>query len=180
MHASSFALPADNERCHVVVAFHVDEGQVEGVDVGDLSVVVLADAPQQMTDGNWRVGIFMDENASQEQAAALGAVFGGEKGGPMEVVAPLIGEMLGMETAPIEFADDGVRHHLKVGNQIEIDVEDLVPEGAAEPSKLTGVHLPANTTVTVARATKSRINAFGLDLSNEGKNGHSAPFSWSA
>src|SRR5712691_10372309 len=94
--ASSLALPADNERCLVVFAFHVDSGEVEGLDVGGLSVIVIADSPQQMTDGNWRVGVIMDAAASEEQAQALGAVFGGEKGGPMALLAPLIGEMIGM------------------------------------------------------------------------------------
>ena len=58
-----------------------------------------SDTPAQMTDGNWRVGMFMDERASEAQAQALGAVFGGEKGGPMGMLAPLIGEMLGVERA---------------------------------------------------------------------------------
>ena len=177
--ASSLVLPADNERCRVVLAFHVEEGEVEGVDVGDLTTVIVADTPQQMTDGNWRLGLLMDARASQEQAQALEAVFGGEKGGPMAMVAPLIGEMLGMETARIDYADDGSRHHVKVEDRIEIDVEDFVPEGETEPSRLTGINHPANSTLTVARATRSHVNAFGLEFSNEGKNGHSAPFSWS-
>ncbi len=178
--ATSLALPGDYDRCEVVLAFHIDRGDVEGVDVSDLSVVVVADTPKQMTDGNWSVGVFMDEKASAEQAGALGAVFGGAKGGPMGMLAPLIGDMRGMETAAIEYRDDGFRHHLKVGDQNEIDVEDIVAQGETEPSKLTGLHHPANTTLTVARASKARVNAFGFEFSNDGKNGHSAPFSWAA
>ena len=63
-----------------------------------------------------------------------------------------------------------------------IEIEDFVPpqlpEG--EVSKLTGLFHPVNSTVTMARATTARINAFGLELSHDGKNGHSAPFSWAA
>jgi len=47
-------------------------------------------------------------------------------------------------------------------------------------SKVTNIAHPANTTLTIARATASRIKGFGLDISNEGKNGHHAPFSWAA
>jgi hypothetical protein len=65
----------------------------------------------------------MDEAASQEQAEALGAVFSGQKGGPMEIVAPLVGETLGMEVAPIEYADDGRRHRVKIGDLVDIEVE---------------------------------------------------------
>lgn len=89
---SGLTKPADAERCRVVFAFHVDTGDVEGVDVGDRTVVVVADAPRVMSEGNWRVGMVMDAAASPEQAAALGAVFSGQKGGPMAAVSPLITE----------------------------------------------------------------------------------------
>ena len=176
--ASSLVLPADKERCQVVLAYHVEKGEIEGVDVSDRTVLVVADTPAQMSDGNWRVGLIMDDGASEEQTQALGAVFGGEKGGPMELLAPLIGEMLGLEQQPIEYADDGFRHRLKAGDGIEIEIEDFVPEGQSEPSRLTGVFHPSNSTLTVARATRSRIQAFGMEFDNEGKNGHAAPFSW--
>ncbi len=87
--ATSFLLPGDNERCVVILVFHVDSGEVEGVDVSGLSLAIVADAPGRMADGNWRVGVVMDEQASQEQAEALGAVFSGQKGGPMEALTPL-------------------------------------------------------------------------------------------
>lgn len=177
--ASSLVLPADKDRCRVVLAFNVEDGDVEGTDVSDLTVVVLADTPAQMTDGNWRVGMFIDERASEEQAQALGAVFGGEKGGPMGALAPLIGEMLGLERAPIEYSNGGTTHRLKVGDMIELEVEDFVPEGQSETTRIGPINHPAASTLTVARATKSKVQAFGYEFSNEGMNGHAAPFSWS-
>jgi hypothetical protein len=78
---SGLTMPADNDRCRVVLVFHVDSGEVDGVDVSGLSLGVLADTPPVMFEGNWRVGVFMDEAASQEQADKLGAVFSGQLGG---------------------------------------------------------------------------------------------------
>src|SRR6266487_3579497 len=111
-------MPADYERCRVVLVFHVDSGTVEEVDVSGLTVGVVADTPPLMADGNWRVGVFMDAAASQQQAEKLGAVFAGQLGGPMAMLAPLIGEMLGIETAPIEYTDAGRRHHVKIGDAV--------------------------------------------------------------
>ncbi len=177
--ASGLALPADNARCRVVLVFHVDAGSIDGEDVSNRTVAVLADTPRAMLDGKWRVGLFMDAAASQKQAEKLGAVFSGQMGGPMAALAPLIGEVLGMQVAPIEYASSGRRHRVKIGDAVQIEIEDFAtPEG--EVSKLTGVHHPANSTLTIARATTSRVKAFGLEFSNDGKNGHSAPFSWSA
>lgn len=179
---SGITKPADAERCRVVFVFHIDSGEVDGVDVSGLTVAMLADTPQIMSDGNWRVGVFMDEDATQEQADKLGAVFSGQLGGPMEALSGLFGENLGVEVAPIEYEDDGRRHRVRIGEFAEIEIEDFVPpqipEG--EVSKLTGVFHPANSTLTMAQATTSRVNAFGLEFSHVGKNGHSAPFSWAA
>ena len=179
---SGLTKPADAERCRLVLVFHIDSGEVDGVDVSGLTVAVLADTPQFMADGNWRVGVFMDEAATQEQADKLGAVFSGQLGGPMEALSGLIGENLGVEVAPIEYENEGRRHRVRIGEFAEIEIEDFVPPQTpeGEVSKLTGVFHPANSTLTMAQATTSRVNAFGLEFSHEGKNGHSAPFSWSA
>jgi len=175
-------MPADTERCRLVLVFHIDSGEVEGVDVSGLSVAVLVDSPQVMADGNWRVGMLLDAAASQEQAEKLGAVFSGQLGGPMAVLSGLITENLGVEVAPIEYADDGRRHRVQIGDLAEIEVEDFVPPQVpeGEPYKLKNIFYPPNSTLTIARATTSHFNAFGLEFSHEGKNGLSAPFSWAA
>jgi hypothetical protein len=131
-----------------VLVFHIDSGEVEGVDVSDLTVATLADTPQVMAEGEWRVGLFMDEAASQEQADKLGAVFSGQLGGPMELLSPLIGEMLGMEIAPMEYVDENRRHRVRIGEFVDIGVEDFVPPQTpeGEVSKVTGVFHPANST----------------------------------
>ena len=165
-----------------LLAFHIEEGAVDALDISGLNVAVLADTPPLMTDGNWKLGMFMDAAASKEQAEAVGGIFSGALGGPMAALGPLVGEMLGMETVPIEYIDDGRRHSIKAGDLLDIEVEDFVPPGSAtgEVSMLTGVAHPVTTTLTMGRATRSSIKAFGYDISQDGKNAHSAPFAWSA
>ena len=179
--ASGFAAPADNERCNAVFAWHIDSGEVDGMDVSDLSVVLVIDVPRQTWEGNWRVGMFMDERASEEQAKMLGGIFSGQMGGPIANVVPLIGENLGMEVASIEHVDDGHRHRVKVGNAINVEIEDLVspfdPDGPLP--KLTETRHPANSDLTPARTLSARVQGLGVDYSADGKSGFSTPFSWS-
>jgi hypothetical protein len=179
--AAAFDAPADYDRCQALLTFHVDSGEVDGTEVSDRSVAVIVDSPKQMSDGNWRVGLFMDARASEEQVAKLASVFSGQLGGPMGNLAPLIGENLGMEVAPIEYSDDGRRHRVKIGDLIEIEVEDAAspfdPDG--DPPRLTGTRHPANDTLVVARAVSSRVQGMGIEFSGDGKSGFSAPFSWS-
>jgi hypothetical protein len=179
---SGLTLPGDQDRCRVVLVFHVGQGEVDGVDVSGKTVVILADTPRVMADGNWRVGVVMDAAASPEQAEKLGAVFGGQAGGPMAMLSPLIGEFLGMESAPIDYVSEDRIHSVKVGELMDIEVEDFVAPGnpRGEVEHLTGMFHPANSTLSIAKANRSRVEAFGLSFANEGKNGHSAPFSWAS
>lgn len=177
---SGLTMPATNDRCVVSFAFHVKRGEIDGVDVSNKTVIVLADTPKVMADGNWRVGLITDSSATAEQATKLTTVFSGKAGGPMAMLAPLIGEFLGHESVAITYQDDGRRHSVKAGNMIDIEIEDFVaphsPNG--EVAKLSGMLHVANSTLTIAKASRASINAFGLTRSNAGRNGHSAPFSW--
>ncbi len=178
---ASFSLGATHDRCRVTLVFDVKRGEIEGVDVAGLTVAAVADTPKVMSEGNWRVGVFIDAAASDEQAEKLGAVFSGALGGPMEALGGLISEHLGVERVPIEVREAGLRHAVKIGDAVEIEIEDVVPFGAqdGEPVKLTGILHPAGRELTVARATSSRVDAFGIQY--EGRAAFSAAaFSWAA
>jgi hypothetical protein len=179
---ASLSLGATYDRCNVTLVFNVTEGEVDGTDVGGLTVAAVCDTPKVMTDGNWRLGVFIDDKASDEQAEKLGAVFGGQLGGPMEALGPLIGENLGMERAPIEVREDGLRHSVRIGDAVDFEVEDVVPFGVEDgtPVRMSGVFHPVGSELTVAKATSSRISAFGIQMANEGRSAFSAPFSWAA
>jgi hypothetical protein len=178
---SGLTAPADQDRCVVALAFHVDSGEVDGVDVGGLTVGILGDAPQLMTDGGWKLGLLVDSKASTEQAAALEGVFSGQLGGPMAGLAPLVGEIVGKDSVEMSYSDDGRQHRVSMGGAVDIAIEDFVsPLDPTEKGvKLTGIGFPADT-LAVGRATTGRVNAFGMTWDNAGKNSFSAPFAWSA
>jgi hypothetical protein len=178
---ASLSLGATRDRCNVVLVFHVKNGEVEGTDVSGLTVAAVADTPKVMSEGNWRLGVVIDAAASDEQAEKLGGVFSGALGGPMEALGPLVGENLGVERQPIEVREDGLTHSVRIGDDVDFEIEDVVPFGVetGEPARVTGVFHPAGSELTISRATRSKINAFGIQY--EGRAGFSASeFSWAA
>jgi hypothetical protein len=177
---TSLTAPSTGDRCQLVFVYHVESGRIDGADVSGLTVAIVADTPKQMTDGNWNLGLIVDEKASSEQHEKLAGVFSGQMGGPMAALAPLVGKVLGVEKAPIDYSDDGLNHSVRVGSDIEIGVEDFVPQGFNEPTRLVGIFHPTGPTITVARPTRSRIKAFGMEFHNEGRSAFSGPFRWSA
>jgi hypothetical protein len=177
----SFDHGATYDYCRVTLVFNIREGEVEGTDIGGLKVAMIADTPKVMTEGNWRVGVFVDEKATDEQADKLTGVFSGQLGGPMAALGPLIGEMLGVERAAIEVDDDGLRHSVRIGDGIDFEVQDIVPFGVEDgrPVRFDGMFHPVGSHLTMAEAKRSNINAFGI--SYEGKTGLStSEFSWAA
>jgi hypothetical protein len=178
---ASFDHGASYDYCRVTLVFNIREGDVEGIDIGGLKVAAIADTPKVMTDGNWKLGVYVDEQASDEQADMLVKVFTGQLGGPMAALAPLVGEVLGVERAAFEIRDDGVLHSVRVGDSIDFEIEDIVPFGieSGEPVRFQGMFHPVAPDLTIAEAKRSRINAFGIEY--EGKAGVStSEFSWAA
>jgi hypothetical protein len=177
----SFDHGATYDFCRVVLAFNIHEGEIEGTDIAGLKVVAIADTPKVMTEGNWRLGLFVDANATEEQAEKLTQLFSGQLGGPMGALTPLVGEVLGVERAQIEVSDDGLRHSVRVGDSIDFEIQDIVPFGveSGRPIRFDGMFHPVGPDLVMAEAQRSRINAFGIEY--EGRTGLSkSEFAWAA
>ena len=177
----SFDHGATYDYCRAALAFNIKDGEIDGTDVSGLKTAFVIDTPKVMTEGNWRLGLFIDDRADDEQMEKLTAVYGGQKGGPMEMAAAMIGELLGVERAPFEVVEDGLTHSVKIGDAIDFEIEDIVPFGVetGQPVRLVGVFHPAASEFNAAEAKRSKINAFGIEY--EGKTGISASeFAWAA
>jgi hypothetical protein len=176
---ASLTLGADLDYCRALLAFNISSGDVDGVDVGGITAAMVVDSPKVMSDGGWKVGLFISDTASDEQAEALGKIFSGDLGGPPAALGPLLGEFLGVERAPMEVNEDGLVHSLKIGDGVDISVEDVVPFGSesGEPAQLANIFHPAGTTLTIAQATRGKVDAFGIAY--EGHSGFSkSDFAW--
>jgi hypothetical protein len=177
----SFDHGATYDFCRVSLAFNIRAGEVEGTDIAGRRVVLIADTPKVMTEGNWKLGVFIDDGADDEQFDKLVKVFGGQLGGPMAALAPLVGEIVGVERAAIDVQDDGLRHTVRVNGAIDFEIEDIVPFGVetGEPIRFQGMFHPVGSDLTMAEAKRTRIDAFGI--SYEGRTGLSkSEFSWAA
>jgi hypothetical protein len=172
---------ATYDFCRATLAFNIRKGTVDGTDIAGRKVVLIADTPKVMTEGNWRVGVFIDDGATDAQFDQLVQVFSGQLGGPMAGLAPLIGEMLGVQRAAIDLRDDGLLHSVRVDDVIDFEIEDIVPFGVetGEPVRFSGMFHPVGSDLTMAEAKRTRISAFGIEY--EGKTGLSkSDFSWAA
>jgi hypothetical protein len=109
----------DGETCEAIVAWHIDKGTIQGVDVSGLTFALLADIPGNVLKGNWRVVAYVPDHATPEQTQALVDVWTGKLGGPVADLAGLVGEIAGLEHVPMTFTVEGGEGTIRIGNVAE-------------------------------------------------------------
>jgi hypothetical protein len=162
--------------------FRVDRGEYAGTRLDGLSFAVLLHTPGPMIQGNWTVGLIVDERASPAQREALTAIASGQDGGPMAALAPLIGRFAGVETKPIAIETHGMRRSASIPGALDIAVEGIAGANPGEPIYFDNVGHPAASRLALAKAARSHMHAFGIDWDDTSgrNNGHFAPFAWSS
>lgn len=178
----SMAGPADTERCLVPLAMHIEKGEKDGVSLDGLNAILVVDAPQVMGEGGWRVAVYIDERADEQQQAALGEILSGAAGGPPEMLAGLVGEQLGVRVVPINYTSDENRKRVEVPGIMEFEVEGLHAPGSSAVMEIVNVFHPMGANLPVARSITGRYSDpdYGLSFDNTGKNGHFREFAWQA
>jgi hypothetical protein len=134
-----------------------------------------------MADGNMKVGLIVDENATDAQTEAIGVIATGAEGGPMAALAPLVSEVAGVEKRPISFEKNGMNYTVRAGELIDQALEGVPSLAkAGEPIYIDNTAHPVSSKLALAKATKSSFHAFGIDWEDASgtRNGHFAPFSW--
>ncbi len=97
----------DRGTCDSVIAWHVDRGTIDGLDVSDRTIALINHIPGNVLNGNWTVVFFVDDGTTPEQQEALLGVWTGKKGGPVADLAQLFGEVTATERVPITFLVEG-------------------------------------------------------------------------
>ncbi len=179
---SGLAARPTKGHCAVGLVFRVDRGQYGNTRLEGLSFAVLADTPGPMIQGNWTVGLILDERATKEQREALTTIASGQGGGPMAALAPLIGRFGGAEAKPIKFEMSGMRRSVSIPGVLDIAIEGIAGAKPDEPIFFDNVGHPAASRLALAKASRSHMHGFGIDWDDTSgrNNGHFAPFAWSS
>ena len=175
---SNMGQPATNDYCRAALAFSITTGDIDGTDVSGCSMFMIIDTPPNMAEGNWNVGLIIDDSASEAQANALGQVMSGTNGGPPEALGPLLGNFLGVERLPISIVEENGKHHVTVGDTVTYTGRPEHNEDG-EAVKLTGLNThPASDVLTLAPVESVKASAMGIEYSGENLSGFTTDFNW--
>jgi hypothetical protein len=164
----------DLGTCDAFVAYHFDAGTVRGVDIGGLSLVNVVHIPGNvLTPNSWRVAMFVDERATDEQFQALIDAYSGKLGGPLADLAGLVGEVLDVRKASISHEIRNGAGTLRVGDILHSEMEPF--RGADGSTTILANTVFSTVPGSPAYASKASVNTvnlpeFGMVWSFEGRN----------
>jgi hypothetical protein len=178
---SNLAAQPTRGSCTGAMAFRIDQGRDGDVTLDGLGFAIAFRTPGVMADGNWEVGLIVDERATPAQRDAITRIASGQGGGPMAALGPLIGSFRGVHSAPVRFEKQGLRRSVSVPGLLDQTVEGTPsPVKQGEPLWVDNTLHPANARLALGKATQSHLHVFGMDWDDTSgrNNGHFAAFSW--
>ncbi|MBB3139789.1 DUF1326 domain-containing protein [Halomonas organivorans] len=119
-------------HCDALVAWHIDRGHLGDQALDGLNLAMALHAPGNMIDGDWRVMVYVDEAASEAQHQALVKIFGGQAGGHPAMLAGFVGEILGIERAPMDYQAEDRRQSLTIGELASASLTALEGQDGGE------------------------------------------------
>jgi hypothetical protein len=177
-----FLLDPDKGNCNVTIAWHIEKGHYDQTRVDNLNAVAVFVAPGNMFTGpKMKAAFYIDQNASQDQREALSKIFSGQVGGFFAAAASLIGEVLGIKSAPITFGTEGKRRWLHIPEYLNLEIEAIKGGDPIRDSLITN---PAFTVApgydpVIGRSSKHIYKDHGFEWDSSGKNGFYSKFAYS-
>jgi len=159
--------------CHLILAWHIADGQYGETLLQDLNLVAYVEIPGNAFKGGWTLGVYLDERADPDQAEALGAIFSGQAGGWPAVLSALIAKSLPSKQVPItlEMADDNVR--VSVPELLEVATERVtnpLPGGPPLDLKVSNLAVPFYTgTIDVRRTAIMKLTDPNMSFEHPGR-----------
>ena len=162
-----------------MLTWHIDHGSFGEIVLDGLNAVLAAHSPGHMLQVKWKVALYVDERANQGQRDALTQIFSGQAGGHLAGLAPLIGEVMGVKTAAIEYRAEGKRRGMRLGDFADAEIEGLPGQDGADVT-IAGHPFAAvpGFPAVVAKSKQMRLSDYGLKWEVSNKNGFFSPFAY--
>lgn len=170
--------PPTEGYCQTWMGIRIDEGHFGDADLGGLNVGLIVEIPGLMSRGNWTAGLFIDERASIYAVKGLTKIFTGKAGGTTGLLSILVGKFLGVQQSKITYQTDGETRIFAIDKVIEGAIAPVRGKEKGEPVVIRNSEYWIGSDVTVARAEKSRVRAFGRNWNFAGRSAELVTLDW--
>jgi hypothetical protein len=158
-----------------VIVLGVKQGNLDDLDLSGVDAALVYTIPGNPSGGNWKMGLVVNDGASDEQAQALERIFRGEEGGMWEAFSPLISEWLGVERAAVSVSDG----KSPSGSVAGIGKLGLEPYTDAEgnPTRVKSAVFGMGPEFTIGQAS-GKVDGFGISF--DASYGDTHNFEWAS
>lgn len=165
--------------CSALVGWRIDRGSDEGVALDGLKVVFVLHSPGKMHETPWDVAAFVDSTASPEQRESLVKIFSGQAGGHPAVLAGLVGNIVALNDAAIDFDKVGSNYVVKVEGVADVEMEPAVgPSGKAVQVENHLLAVAPGFPVVVGSSRRSTVKTGDWDWDLSGHQCMTSPFEY--
>jgi hypothetical protein len=170
--------PPTEGYCQTWAGLRIDEGHFGDTDLAGVNVALIAEIPGPLTRGNWTAGIFIDEKASIYAVKALTKIFTGRAGGSTGLLKILVSNFLGVHSAKISYRVEGETRIVQIPGIIDGAVSPVRGKNEGENVVIRNSEYWIAPDVTVSRAEKSRLRAFGRNWNFAGRSAELCYLDW--
>ena len=165
--------------CTVLAAWHIDEGKFNNLSLGGMNVVGVFHSPGSMFTTKWRVALYIDDKASNDQKDALTRIFAGQEGGVPGTLASFVGEVAGVKSAKIDYSANGKNRSVRIPRIAEAEIEAIEGQGGSEVQiQNHPVAVSPGQIAIVAKSKKFTVHDLGFDVELSNRSGLYAPFKY--
>jgi hypothetical protein len=165
--------------CEAMIGWHIEKGHCNDVSLDGVKVGVWLHADDNLTKGNWKLALYVDEDASEDQFNAICSLWSGEGGGHLGVIAGLVGEVVSAKKAKITFESTANKKHLVIEGFGEYDMYPM-EGGNGNNVIVTDPPLciaPGNP-IVVHESKNATYSDNGNTWNQSGKSGLASPFQY--
>jgi hypothetical protein len=170
-------LPTEG-HCQTWAGIRIDDGRFGDVDLSGVKLGLFAEIPGHMARGNWTTALFVDRAAAGDAVAALTRIFTGQAGGSTRLLAILVGSFLGVQRHAITYQTEGETRIVRIGELVDGAIAPIRGRDAGNVTIRNSEYWIAPD-ITVARAEKSRLRAFGRNWNFAGRSAEICRLDWS-
>jgi hypothetical protein len=173
--------PADGGGCAGVLAWSIEKGEIDGVDVSGRTLVSASIHPDAHAAAGRHVVFFVDDGADERAMPLLAEAFSGALGGPLGDLARIVDAEVSIERAPIAITRAGRTARLSVGRVIDVETAAVVNAKGAPMALKNGAlggMLEADAEVGIARRIRVGMPWLGFDIDLGGRSAMQGRFDY--
>ena len=180
-------------ECDGILAYHINKGNYGQTILDGLNILGLGGFKGNIWAGDGAtkidLGFFFDEKANENQREALNMIFTGKAGGFMAELAKLIGNVRGLEYAPIKFeiAEDLSYWSAEIPGKVLAKAEALTGPMTPPGKRVQTINPPGSevgpgidgAVATWGKSTADQADAMGFKWQRKGQSSKHVSFQWS-